>query len=127
MSVVGLTTVIAAAVALVAAGRVVQLVLASRSDEVPAVRRAVVAHGVACLVFVAVALVADPFDLPLAVALAVGVVGTAWAGAWVLIGRTYGLDYDAEPSSRVGAWPEPARRAERWARRSVGAHSPPRR
>jgi hypothetical protein len=127
VSIVVLISLVAGAIAVVAAARTVQLVLASRCDEVRAVRRALVVHGVAWLVFVTVVLVADPLGLPLAVTLLVGAMAVAWGSAWVLIGCTYGLGFDAETSSRVPACSVPSRRFETWARRSVGAHSQPRR
>jgi hypothetical protein len=127
LSIVGLTLLIAGVVAVGAAARVAQLVLASRSDEVRAVRRALVTHGVAWLVLVATALIAGTPHLPLAVAVPAGLMAVSWGVAWVLIGLTYGLGFDAEASSRVSGCSVPSRRFETWARRSVGAHSPPRR
>jgi UDP-N-acetylmuramyl pentapeptide phosphotransferase/UDP-N-acetylglucosamine-1-phosphate transferase len=89
MSVVGL--VLAGGVAVLAAACVVLLVATSSTDRDDAIRHALVIHGVAWLVFVVLALVEDPLNLPAIVEIPVGVMAVAWGLAWVVLGRSYAV------------------------------------
>jgi UDP-N-acetylmuramyl pentapeptide phosphotransferase/UDP-N-acetylglucosamine-1-phosphate transferase len=89
MSVVGL--VLAGGVAVLAAACVVLLVATSSTERDDAIRHALVVHGVAWLLFVVLALVEDPLDLPAVVEIPVGVMAVAWGVAWVVLGRSYAV------------------------------------
>jgi UDP-N-acetylmuramyl pentapeptide phosphotransferase/UDP-N-acetylglucosamine-1-phosphate transferase len=114
MSVVGLA--LAGGVAVVAASLVLLLVATSQAGRDDAIRHALVIHGVAWLVFVVLALLEDPLDLPALAKIPVGVMALAWGVAWVLIGRSYGLGTEITPARdgrRTRRFAPGARRARR--------------
>jgi hypothetical protein len=110
VSVSGSITVIAGAIAVLAAVRAVQLALRLDDERAPRLSRALVVHGAAVLVVGASAVLGGTLEwfTAVLVALAAG----SWGLAWIFIGRSY----DTDPARL-----EALRREERAARTTRAA------